>query len=202
MLLIPALLILLQSLLGHSPVQTTSALQTSVQRVISEASQAREAGVDDWQVAPKLPEWPINIPPSGGVPLKAPLPSWAPKPNLFWTSQTTNTMPIARDRSISRTSSHMLFHPCSPFQVRYGRESLPADQWADDQNYSLSVFARSLSIPGQQICGIACRGCSWAVFRGCCTGDRVERDRYSFQSLRGQVHSAVCCFILFQMLLC
>jgi hypothetical protein len=56
MLVIPAILILFQSLLANSPVQTASALHTSVQRIVTEASQAREAGVDDWQVAPKLPE--------------------------------------------------------------------------------------------------------------------------------------------------
>ena len=50
-----------QSLLANSAVQTASAIHTSVQRIVTEASQAREAGVDDWQVAPKLPEWPINI---------------------------------------------------------------------------------------------------------------------------------------------
>ena len=44
-----------QSLLANSAVQTASAIHTSVQRIVTEASQAREAGVDDWQVAPKLP---------------------------------------------------------------------------------------------------------------------------------------------------
>ncbi|KAI0281277.1 ARM repeat-containing protein [Russula aff. rugulosa BPL654] len=39
---------LLSSLLSHSPVQTVSAMHTSVQRVVTEANQAREAGVDDW----------------------------------------------------------------------------------------------------------------------------------------------------------
>lgn len=165
MLFIPACLILFQSLLSHSPVQTTSALHNSVQRVITEANQAREAGVDDWQVAPKPSEWPSNISMRlGGVPLKAPLPSWALKPKSFWTSQMTNTTPIALGRLISSISLRMSSHPSSPCQVRYGCESPPADQWSDDQNDSLSVFARSLSVFGQPICGIASHGRSWAVF--------------------------------------
>jgi hypothetical protein len=76
MIVILVSLILFQSLLSHSPVQTASAIHTSVQRVVTEANQAREAGVDDWQVASGLSEWWINITlPSGGVLLKAPLPS-------------------------------------------------------------------------------------------------------------------------------
>ena len=130
--------------------------------------------------------------------MKAPLPFWAPKLKSFWTSQTTNTTPIARGRLISSTSSRMLSHPSSPFQVRYGCENAPTDQWSDDQIVSLSVFARSLSVFGQPVCGIASRGCSGAVFRGCHTGDRIERDRRSLQSLRGEVHSTVRLFVLFQ----
>ena len=103
-----------QSLLANSAVQTASAIHTSVQRIVTEASQAREAGVDDWQVAPKFPEWPIKhhfLLPLGGVLLKVPLPFWVLKPKSFWTSQMMNTTPVARGRLISITSLHMSSRP-------------------------------------------------------------------------------------------
>ena len=110
---------LLQSLLTNSPVKTVSALRTSVLRIVTQANEDRESGVEDWSVGPRLSAWSIDVSLlSGGVPLKALSLSSVPSLRPSRTFQTMSMMPADRDRLTLKISLRMSFHPSSRFQVR------------------------------------------------------------------------------------